>query len=572
MNHFVSNPLATADYIIIAGFFLVMLAIGIFFSGRMKNLQDYFSGGRRVPWWLSGASFYMSSFSAFTFVAYSELAYKYGFVAVTAYWVTVPASLLSAYYFASRWRRVAVTSPLEYIEERYGAALRQWLAWLGIPVKVIDDGLKLFAIGTLVSSGMGFPLEYAVFLSGTIMLCYTFLGGLWAVLITDFVQFVIMGMAVLVLIPLALQKAGGLESFFMNIPPDFFSLTAEQYTWTYLFAFFVIIALNYSTSWSLVQRYYSVGSDRDARRVGYFVAALNVIGPPLLFGPAMAARVFLPELENTKEVYAVVCQTLLPVGMMGMIIAAMFSATMSMLSSDYNAVASVLTNDVYKRLVARDATNRSLVFVARCSTLLVGLVSLGIAFIVIQNQGQGDLFQLMVKVFGIFLPPVAIPMLFGLVNRSISNLGGLAGLLTGMGFGVVAYLFGGHYPILREVQYITAITLFSTIAGMVIGTLARPNSGAQQQRISRYFDKMISSEFLSIDDPAAKPLDFTPLSVIGVSVATLGGLLMAVVVLTQPLRDSVMSLCVGLSMMIVGGLFLLAPCIRKRRKIDDSME
>ena len=154
--------LALADYVIIAGFFVVMLAIGLYYSGKMRNLQDYFSGSQKIPWWLSSISFYMSSFSAFTFVSYSALAYQYGWVAVTMYWVTVPAALLSAYFFATRWRRAANTSPLEYIEERFGPALRQGLAWLGIPVKMIDDGLKLYAIGTLVSAGLDFPLSRGV--------------------------------------------------------------------------------------------------------------------------------------------------------------------------------------------------------------------------------------------------------------------------------------------------------------------------------------------------------------------------------------------------------------------------
>ncbi len=512
----------------------------------------------------------MSSFSAFTFVAYSELAYKYGFVAVTAYWVTVPASLISAYFFAARWRRAATTSPLEYIEERYGAAFRQWLAWLGIPVKVIDDGLKLFAIGTLVSSGLGFPLEYAVLLSGSIMLLYTFLGGLWAVLITDFVQFVIMLMAVLVLIPLAFQQTGGVQGFVENAPEGFFTLTSEQYTWTYLFAFFVIIALNYSTSWSLVQRYYSVGNDREARKVGYWVALLNVIGPPLLFAPAMAARLFLPDVEQTEKIYGLLCQALLPVGMMGMIIAAMFSATMSMLSSDYNAVASVLTNDVYKRLLAKEPTDRSMVFVARCATLLVGLISLGIAIVVIQNQGEGDIFEMMVKVFGIFLPPVAIPMLVGLTSRRVSNLGGLLGLLVGMTAGLFAYFLGSYYPLLTQVTVITSITFFSTVIGMVVGTLIQKNDGRQRERIARFFQQIDRDESELMKEIEEPLIDFSPLSVIGYSIVSLAGLLMVVVGLTQPFSESGLSLGVGLVMVAVGGIFIYVTEMSKRRKANES--
>lgn len=547
--------LVFADYAVIAGFFAVMLAIGWYYSGKMRTLQDYFSGSQKIPWWLSSISFYMSSFSAFTFVSYSALAYQYGWVAVTMYWVTVPASLLSAYFFASRWRRAANTSPLEYIEERFGPALRQWLAWLGIPVKVIDDGLKLFAIGTLVSAGLDFPLHWGILLSGGIMLTYTFLGGLWAVIITDFVQFVVMILVVAILVPLSFMKAGGVTGFLENIPSGFFALTTPKYNWIYLCSFFVIIALNYSTSWSLVQRYYSVRRDSEARKVGYLVAVLNVIGPPLFFFPAMAARVYLPDLANVNEVYSLLCRTLLPVGMTGMLIAAMFSATMSMISSDYNAVASVLTNDVYKRFAGAGQSDRSLVFAARLFTLLVGVVSLLTAWVVMNNPGQEDLFQLMVRLFSIFLPPVALPMLAGLITRRVSNAGGIAGLLLGMTTGLAVYVLGGDesYASLRQEPVITACTLVSTAFGLLAGTLARRRTPRQAAAIQNFFNRIESPEGpLPADTSPAQSA--SPLPVIGISIGSLGLLMIGVMLLTS-VQEGFASLLVGFIMLGLGLLF-----------------
>ncbi len=108
-----NSGLATADYVILAGFFVVLLGVGFFYAGRMMNLRDFFSGGRQVPWWLAGISLYMTTFSAFTFVSYSALAYKNGFVAVVIWWLSVPGCLLSAIFIASRWRRATTTSPVE---------------------------------------------------------------------------------------------------------------------------------------------------------------------------------------------------------------------------------------------------------------------------------------------------------------------------------------------------------------------------------------------------------------------------------------------------------------------------
>nr|HPM25644.1 hypothetical protein [Phycisphaerae bacterium] len=90
------NALAMADYVIIAGFFAVMLGIGVYYSGRMRNMAQFFGGGKQVPWWLGGVSFYMVSFSALAFVMHSEMAYKYGLFSFVLSWLAVPAAALSA--------------------------------------------------------------------------------------------------------------------------------------------------------------------------------------------------------------------------------------------------------------------------------------------------------------------------------------------------------------------------------------------------------------------------------------------------------------------------------------------
>ena len=145
------------DYFMLIAYFVLMLGIGAYFYRYMKGMKDYFSGGNTIPWWLSGASFFMSSFSVFAFVYYSALAYRYGWVSVTLYWVTIPATIFSVLLFAKKWRRARIDSPVEYLETRYSPGLRQLFAWQGVPVIMIDDALKLVAIGTFIAVSMGLP-------------------------------------------------------------------------------------------------------------------------------------------------------------------------------------------------------------------------------------------------------------------------------------------------------------------------------------------------------------------------------------------------------------------------------
>src|SRR5437879_276937 len=103
--------LIISDYIVLVGYFVLMLAIGLYFLRYMKRVEDYFTAANQVPWWLAGVSHFMSSISAFVFVAYSEIAYKYGFVALTVWWMVVPGCLLGAFAFSSLWRRARILSP-----------------------------------------------------------------------------------------------------------------------------------------------------------------------------------------------------------------------------------------------------------------------------------------------------------------------------------------------------------------------------------------------------------------------------------------------------------------------------
>ena len=101
-----SEGLHTADHIIIAGYFALLLIIGVYFWRRMKHVRDFFTGGNAIPWWLAGVSFYLTGFSAFTFVAYSEMAYRFGFVAVTLAWSSAAGMIIGTIFLAGRWRRM----------------------------------------------------------------------------------------------------------------------------------------------------------------------------------------------------------------------------------------------------------------------------------------------------------------------------------------------------------------------------------------------------------------------------------------------------------------------------------
>ncbi|MBR4937912.1 MAG: hypothetical protein IKZ22_03470, partial [Kiritimatiellae bacterium] len=207
-----NNSVALADYGVIAVFFALMIGVGVYYSRKAKSSDQFFGNDRSVPWWLSGISFYMNSFSALAFVMYSALAYKYGWVPVTISWLSVPAVLLGAWFLAVRWRRAATGSPIDYIAKRYTSGMCSTLAVLGLPMQLLDNALKLLAIGTVVGVGMGFPLFWSICISGVIIVLYTFLGGLKATLTCDFIQFFVILAVVFTLPVLCLDRLASLDA------------------------------------------------------------------------------------------------------------------------------------------------------------------------------------------------------------------------------------------------------------------------------------------------------------------------------------------------------------------------
>ena len=504
------RELAYADYAVIAVFFAVMIGVGVYYSRRAKSDAQFFGRDKSVPWWLSGVSFYMNSFSALAFVMYSALAYQYGWVPVTVSWLSVPAVLLGAWFLAVRWRRAAKGSPIDYIATRYTPKMCRTLAVLGLPMQLLDNALKLLAIGTVVGVGMGFPLFWSICISGLIIVLYTFLGGLKATLVCDFIQFFVILAVVFALPPLCLGRLAALDGgtglvhgfrvFLDRVPDGFFSFTGGQYTWIYMLVFFCCVGSTLSTNWSLVQRYYSTKSEKDAKKMAYLVAALLFLGPPLFFFPAMAARVFMPELDTgdsqaMNAVYATLCKSVLPVGMIGMVIAAMFSATMSSLAGNFNAAASVMVNELYLR-VDKAATPRRRMFAARAATVFVGGAVVALTFVMQYAQGAKDLFAVTNNMFGVFLPPIAIPMLAGLFIRHLSRRAGMVGLVGGMCVGVALFLAGYAHPnlaILREFEWCFPITAAATVAFLALGTWLFPDKPEERAEVDAFF-KQLSSE------------------------------------------------------------------------------
>ena len=339
-------------------------------------------------------------------------------------------------------------------------------------------------------------LYWAIVICGAVMVVYSFLGGLWALVVTDYVQFLMKALAMLLLLPLAIHAAGGMRHAFTNLPPGFFHISGGPFGGIYITGFVTLMMVSYNASWALAQKYYSVRDERDASKAAYFAAFLNLIGAPLMILPAVIGRNLLPDLigqHRTADVYVLLVLKLLPAGMVGIIMAAMLSATMAMVSSDYNAIASVLTKDVYERLIRPGASEKQQLRVGRMATLALGVLTTLLSIWIALSQQQ-SLFNIMVTVLGAFTAPTLLPLLAGLAVRRLTWQGALGGfslgLATGLVFLAIKTWWLPSHPFSSTYTF-EGISLLAnaaaTIAGMVAGTLLSRRTPEDNVRIKGFF-------------------------------------------------------------------------------------
>lgn len=384
------------DYFIILLFSFLIAAVGISFNKSGKNMSSFFAAGGEVPWGISGLSLFMSFFSAGTFVVWGSIAYELGMVSVSIQWMMCIGGFLVGLFIAGSWRKTNVLTAAEFIRQRLGKRTQNFYTYLILFLSLAYAGAFLYPIAKLVNVSTGFSITFCVILLGILIMLYTAIGGLWAVMITDVLQFVILTAAVIIVVPLSLRFVGGWGEFQEKVPEDFFNLISGEYSPLFLFAFLVYNMIFIGGNWAYVQRYTSVKTVREARKVGYLFAVLYVVSPLFWMLPPMFYRAVqgdLGGLEN-EGAYLLMCKEVLPAGMLGLMLGGMIFATASSVNTTLNLSAAVFTNDLYK-IWKPNASNAQLMRVARVSTLLFGV---GTIFVALMVPAAGGIVEVVLSV------------------------------------------------------------------------------------------------------------------------------------------------------------------------------
>lgn len=398
-------------------------------------MKSFFAAGGAVPWGISGLSLFMSFFSAGTFVVWGSIAYEYGLVAIIIQLTMAFAGFSVGFFIAPNWRKTGVLTAAEFIRVRLGSRIQQFYTYLILFLSLAYTGAFLYPVAKIVNVSTGFSIEACIILLGVLILIYTAVGGLWAVIITDVLQFVILTAAVLIVVPLAIKSAGGLPSFLEQAPDGFFRLTNGEYTLGFIIAFAIYNTIFIGGNWAYVQRYTSVKSPKAARKVGFLFGGLYLISPLIWMLPPMLYRVINPDLGGLQNegAYLLICKAVLPVGMLGLMLGGMVFATASSVNTTLNLAAAVFTNDLYK-LFRPNADNQETMRMARWSTIIFGLGTIGVALLV---PAAGGIVDFVISIGAVTGCSLYGPPIWAIFSKRHTGRSILACTLLGLGINVV---------------------------------------------------------------------------------------------------------------------------------------
>jgi Na+/proline symporter len=393
------------DWFFVALYFAINLAIGFYYKRRAgKDTSEFFLGGRNVPWWLAGTSMVATTFAADTPLAVTGLVAKGGIAGNWLWWNMVASGMMTVFLYSRLWRRSGVTTDVEFSELRYSgkpaAFLRGFRAlYFGIPINCIVLGWVNLAMVKILMLTLGVEKWQALAIVLGLIGITSFisvLGGLWGVLVTDLVQFLIKMGVVIALGVASVNAVGGIEAMktklvamgradALNFIPNLDS------AWMPLITFCVYIGMTWWATWYpgaepggggfVAQRMLSAKDEKHSLYATlWFNVAHFAIRPWPWILTALAALILYPGLEDPESGYVKVMIDHLPASLRGLMLAGFIAAYMSTIGTNLNWGASYLVNDFYRRFIKIDAPEAHYVSVAQWATVLLTILSAIVTF------------------------------------------------------------------------------------------------------------------------------------------------------------------------------------------------
>jgi solute:Na+ symporter, SSS family len=449
--------LSPVDAVIIAFYFILVLAIGWYLKGKAETGEDFFMAGREMTAWVAGLSFLSANLGALELMGWAGSAYQYGILATHWYWIgAIPAMLFLAlvmmpFYYISKTHSVP-----GYLKLRFGEPSRALSAVSFAFMTVLMSGVNMFAMAKVMQIVLGWDINFSIWVSSITVAIYVALGGLRSAIFNEVLQFFLIWAGALLIPILGLYEAGGWTNLKAQIAHNVssqyvhlwsglghFSTNPMGIHWTgIVFGLGAVLSFGYwTTDFLVVQRILAAKDIRSAEMAPIIGAGFKMLVPFIVILPGLLGLAVLPVKLVPESVAAATgahsFNDVLPLmlarycgpGLLGLGITALIAGFMSGMAGNVSAFTTVWTYDIYRPLINSRGDDRHYVNVGRWTTILGVLISVGTAYLVMQFASIMDYVQ---ALFSFFVAPLYGTVVLGMLWKRATNSGGFWGLLCGM--------------------------------------------------------------------------------------------------------------------------------------------
>ncbi len=450
------------DWIVIVVYLAAMIGIGLYFYLREKrnSTSSFFVGGRSIPFWAAGVSLYAANTSSISFIAIPAKAFESNWQYLTNNLIAVFGLMFVAVWIVPLLRRLDLMSVFSYLETRFHPAIRMLASALCIVTQIGSRmSVILFLPALAIATITGISVTWSVILMGGFTIIYTAMGGMKAVIWTDFVQVIVkMGGAIFAIGFIVWSLHGGVGEFMhtamaenkMKLLDFSFDMTKAT-VWGFIFLVLFDVVLTFPKDQVLMQRTLSTKSDKEAGRSIWAFAAIMIPGGFVFYMIGTALFVFYkahPERMNPllpiDATFPLFIAAELPMGVTGLIIAGIFAAAMATLSGIMNSVATLISVDFYDRLT-EGTTQKKSVFFAEIMTVIVGLIGIGSALL-LSRFDVHSLFDVSIELAGLLGGGFAGAYTLGMFTRRANAQGVAIGIAASIALTLVAWSFKLVHP------------------------------------------------------------------------------------------------------------------------------
>ena len=474
--------LQAIDYtvVVIYGVFLLVLAqwVSREKAGHEKNTQDYFLAGRDLPWWAIGASLIAANISAEQIIGMSGSAYVLGIAIASYEWMAAITLILVGKYLLPVFLEHKIYTMPQFLEQRYDHRVRMVMAtfWLGVYVFV--NLTSILWLGSLaINSVTGLDQTWGMVILGAFAISYSLYGGLKAVALTDIIQVVLLVFGGLMIAWITMNEISGGQGAFagfmktVELMPEKFDMifTKDSPHYDLLPGISVLVGgmwiMNLSY-WGfnqyIIQRALAAKDAREAQMGIVFAAFLKMLMPVLVVLPGIAAAILIPDLSAPDKAYPEAMK-LLPIGLKGLVFAALIAAIVSSLASMTNSISTIFTMDMYKHFKPKETSEKHLVTVGRSVAFSAMVIAMIVARPLLGKFDQA--FQYIQEFTGFFTPGIVAIFLLGFFWKRTTANGALG---AAIGSAVLSIGFKLLWPSLPFIDRVGLVFVLCILIGMLI--------------------------------------------------------------------------------------------------------